>query len=143
MGLAVGVGELRSGVEVGGVGVGGLWSGGLGSGELGSGVWGVGVGVEVGGVEVRVGKVGVGVSDRDITPAFLRPPPFSKLPTPTSLHTYGVKSSLRQIVLASSRLRIKFVRVKSSASNFPAPVKKCFLVELVKRYSNVSDLVLF
>ena len=74
--------------------------------QLGSGG---GRGFEVGEVRVGgVGGVGFGVPNRDTKP--LRPPPFSKLPTPTSLHTFRVKSSLRQIVLASSRLRVNHSR---------------------------------
>ena len=49
---------------------------------------------------------GGGVPDHDTNPP-PRPPPFSKLPTPTSLHPFRVKSPLRQIVLVSRRLRVK------------------------------------
>ena len=59
--------------------------------------WGVGSGVRSRGLGVR--KVGVGGgwgSDHDTDLA-----PFSKLPTPISLHTFRVKSSLHQIILTS------------------------------------------
>ena len=68
----------------GGVGSGELRSGELGSGELGSG---------------ELGSGGLGSRIMIPTPRSL---PFSKLPTPTPLHTFRVKSSLHQIVFASS-----------------------------------------
>ena len=112
MGSAVEVGELRSGelgsgelgcgVEIGGVGVGGVGVGRLGPGELG------------------LGSEESGLGSRIVTPTPPRPPPFSKLPTPTSFHTFCVKSSLRQMILASSRSRQvcsrQIVRVKLSCT---------------------------
>ena len=81
--------------------VGRLKSGELGSGELGLGELGSGE-LELGG---RVGEAAIeswgrgswGVPNRDTTP-HPRPPPFSKLPTPTPLHTFRVKSSSHQVV---------------------------------------------
>ena len=83
---------------------------GRGSCSRGVGVW-----------RVRVGGVGVAwvvVLDCDTNPN--RSTPLSKLPTPTPLHTFCVKSALRQIVFASSRLRQvcprQIVRVKLSCT---------------------------
>ena len=68
-----------------------MGSEGLGSGELGS--------EELG--------------SRIVTPTPSHPtPPFSKLPTPTPLHTFRVKSSLNQVA------RVKFGHVKLSCTHF-------------------------
>ena len=104
------VGELRSGgVGVGGVGVEGVGVGGVG-------VGGVGIG------GVRVGSGGLGLGSGELGSRIVTPTPSL---TPTvfqAADTYFTSHVLRQIVLASSRLRIKFVRVKSSASNCHVPL---------------------
>ena len=64
------------------------------------------------------GGWGPGLSHQPLNPL------FSKLPTPTPLHTFRVKSSLHQIALASSRLCVKLVCIKSSASYCHVPVGK-------------------
>ena len=75
----------------------------------------------VGGVEIGVLGSGVEVPDCDTNSASPRPPTFSKLPTPTPFYMFRIKSSLRQIVLASSRLRVKSLASSLFASNCHVP----------------------
>ena len=83
---------------------------GIGVRKVGSGGWG----------RETWGR-GIGVPDRDANPP-PRSPSFSKLPTPTSLHTLRVKSSLCQIVLTSNRLCVRSLTSSLFASNRPRQI---------------------